>query len=104
MANFRVCELGSRDLSSNSGLSGETGGHSLESARTGPAQRIKSIANEGKTWGARMTSPPPHPGPAPGGVRAGSIGQIDAQREHFRTSEHLNLDSRMVRARKIHHD
>lgn len=51
-----------------------------------------------------MASPPPRPGPAPGGVRAGSFGQIDAQREHFRTSEHLNLDSRMERARKIHHD
>lgn len=63
VANFRACELGRRDLSSNSGLSGETGGHSLESARTGPAQRIKSIANEGKTWGARMASPTSSPWP-----------------------------------------
>lgn len=33
VASFRACKLGSTDPSSNSGLSGGTGGHSLECTR-----------------------------------------------------------------------
>lgn len=105
VANIRACELVSRDLSPNSSLGGESSENSREwvSRRHSTANQ-KLMRVKKRTLGSQMASPLLRPGPAPGRARAGSLDQIDAQREHFRALEHLNLDSRMERARKIHHD
>lgn len=99
-------ELVSRGLSSNSSLRGETSEHSREwvARRHSTANQKLLRGGWGKTRGSQMAFPLLRPGPARGRAPAGSFGQIDAQGEHFRASEHLNLDSRMERARKIHHD
>lgn len=105
VASIRVGELVSRDLSSNSSLGGETSEHSREwVARRHSTANQKLMRAKEKTLGSQMASPLLRPGPEPGRARAGALDQIDSQREHFRALEHLNLDSRMERARKIHHD
>lgn len=105
VTSFRACELVSRHLSSNSSLGGETREHSREwVARRHSTANQKLMRVKEKTLGSQMASSFLRPGPVPRRARAASLDQIDAQRRHFRALEHLNLDSRMERARKIHHD
>lgn len=67
-----------------------------------PAQHSESKVNAGKgeTPGSQMASSLLCPDPGPGRTLVGSFGQINAQKEHFKASEHLNLYSRMERAGK----